>query len=86
MVAFQACASVSLVPIFKLPLLTALTTKEVTLPSTSASSPWASRSPRVISTAVSSLVVSTAAVKVVRVGMSFVPVAVTVTFWVVVPP
>ena len=68
--AFQAVAFAELVPILSMPEVTDLTTKAVTLPSTSDSLPWAKRSARVISTAVSSFVVATAAVKDVKVGMS----------------
>ena len=68
--AFQAMAALALAPIFRVPLLIALITKAVTLPSTSASSPWAVSSAKVISTVLSSLVVSAAAANVVRVGAS----------------
>ena len=84
--AFQGCADASVVPIFKLPLLSALTTKELTVPSTSASLPWARRSAKVISTAVSSLVFLTGAAKAVRVGTSLVPVILIVTCSVSMPP
>ena len=78
--AFQAWALAAFAPIFRVPEATDLITKLVTVPSTSASSPWASRSLKVISTVVSSLVVSTGVAKAVRVGMSLVPVMVMLVF------
>ena len=84
--AFQAVEFAELVPILSMPEVTDLITKAVTLPSTSASLPWAKRSARVISTAVSSLVVSTAAVKSVRVGMSLTAVTVISRVSLSIPP
>ena len=69
----------ALVPISKVPLLTALTTKAATVPSTSASFPCALRSAKVIVDCVSSLTVATVEAMLVRVGASLVPVMVTVT-------
>ena len=57
-------------PIRSVPVITALTTKASTVPSTSASSPWALRAPSVMVTSVSSSVVPTGAVKPVNVGAS----------------
>ena len=84
--AFQAVAFAELVPILSMPEVTELITKAVILPSTSASSPWAKRSARVISTAVSSLVVATAAVNDVKVGMSLTAVTVMASVSLSIPP
>ena len=73
-VAFQAVAEPGLMPIFKVPLDTALTAKAVTEPSTSASLPAASKSLSKIVASASSLLVLTEVTKEVRVGMVLPPI------------
>ena len=68
--AFQAVAVPALVPINNVPVLTALMTKAVTVPSTSASLPWACRLAKLIAIWLSSLPVATVVVKAVKVGIS----------------
>ncbi len=76
--ASQAVAEVASAPMRRLPELTALTTMAVTVPSTSASLPAASRSARLRVCSASSLTLAAGEVNAVRVGASFVGVMLTV--------
>ncbi len=72
--ALYAVADAASRPILRLPLLTDLITKALTVPSTSDSLPFAASSAKVISTGVSSLVVSTEVVKALSNGDSLTPI------------
>ena len=69
---FHGVALPSLVPIFKLPVVTSFTTKPVTALSISASSPFAIRSAKVIGIGESSVPVVTGPEKLVSVGASLI--------------
>ena len=82
--AFQAVAVASLAPIRRLPEFTSLTTKAVTMPSTSPSSPVAKSAASEIVVAESSLPVATGPENWVSVGGSFTALTEISTFFVAV--
>jgi hypothetical protein len=84
--AFQAVAVAEDVPILSVPVLTALITKDVTVPSISTSLPWLCRLANVTVSSLSSLPLVTVDENVVKVGASLTAVTLTVCVAKPMPP